>query len=223
MTIEQALAWINGDWRSSPYAKQEVAGFGIDVDGAVGFQCVDFSTAYSIFLDTPFNSDRVLNAITLWQNDQPGWTRVSEPQPGDVFVRNATFQGVNYGDTGIVVAIGNGGVNVIQQNLKADLYHGSPPAPFFWSFGQLLGYLRCNNIKEADVPTLTTPGNLEDLSIGMLGRTSVGDPNLNNLLGQDLEETIRYFLKLPEHLALLDRAAASEFVPVTEQLFKKKG
>lgn len=79
----------------------------------------------------------------------------------------------------------------------------------------------------SNMPTLTTAGNLEDLTLMATGRSSSGDPNLKNLIGQDLEETIRYFLKLPEHLALLDRAAASgdaEFEPLNQQLYiKKKG
>lgn len=145
MTQQEALDWANGGWQSSPYAKTETAGFGIDVDGSFGFQCVDFVTAYADFLGTPVNGGQVLNAITLW-NDQPEWSKVTTPQPGDVFVRDAVFNGVNYGDTGIVVEVKSSGVQVVQQNLKADLYHGSPPDSMFWSFGQLKGYIRSNNI-----------------------------------------------------------------------------
>lgn len=132
------LEWINGGWKTSPYAKVESAGFGIDVDGLFGFQCKDFVQAYSIFLGKPFTNG---NAITLL-NPQPGWTWTTSPQAGDVFVRHAVFGGVDFGDTGIVESVTPGGVNVIQQNLKADLLNGSPPGQMFWTFNQLIGYLR---------------------------------------------------------------------------------
>lgn len=135
-----ALDWINGGWTTSPYAVTIPGiGLGIDQDHSNGFQCKDFVNAYGIFLEAPFTAG---NAITLWTVPQPGWTKVASPQIGDVFVRNAVFNGVNYGDTGIVQEVTNSGVYVIQQNLEANLTQGSPPGRMFWAFTQLLGYLR---------------------------------------------------------------------------------
>lgn len=140
------LQWIQGGWKTSPYAKTETAGFGIDVDGLYGFQCKDLVQAFSIFLGHPFTNG---NAITLL-NPQAGWSWVTSPQIGDVFVRHAVFGSIDYGDTGIVESVTSTGVNVLQQNLAADLYHGSPPAQMFWKFNQLIGYLRSGGSMATD-------------------------------------------------------------------------
>lgn len=133
------MDYANGGWKSSPYAKFiPGVGTGIDVDGLNGFQCKDFVDGYSRSLGIPFKTG---NAITLWQ-PQPGWTQEATPQPGDVFVRDAIFNNFDYGDTGIVTEVTPTGVKVVQQNLAANLSQGSPPAPFFWPFYAIKGYLR---------------------------------------------------------------------------------
>lgn len=133
------LEWINGGWRNDPKAKTVPGvGTGIDFDGLYYFQCMDFVLAYSKFLGAEFSHG---NAIVL-ANPQKGWQWTNSPQPGDVFVRNAVFNGINYGDTGCVTSVTSTGVNVIQQNLAANLQVGSPPAKAFWKFNQLIGYQR---------------------------------------------------------------------------------
>jgi hypothetical protein len=137
---------MKGDWHSSPYAKTISGLTGIDVDGLYGFQCKDWSNGYAAFLGDPFTAG---NAIALWQVDQPGWTKVSDPKPGDVFVKNAIIGGVNYGHTGTVESLdaANGGFWSWDQNYyNSSLDKGSPPARVFHRFSEMLGYLRNNNL-----------------------------------------------------------------------------
>lgn len=164
------MDFATGGWKSSPYVKFIAGiGTGIDVDGLNGFQCADFVQAYSRSLGIPFKSG---NAITLWQ-PQPGWTQKNNPQPGDVFVRDAIFNNFNYGDTGIVTEVTPTGVKVVQQNLAANLSKGSPPAQFFWPFYALKGYLR----KEEDM----TPQEVSEAYGNYAGQTvpAGSPPTLN--------------------------------------------
>lgn len=155
MTQDQSLAWIRGDWKSDPYCiTDEYGRVGIDVDGEWGFQCKDFSTAYSIQHGHQFLNG---NAITLWTLDQdPYWAKVSDPQPGDVYVKDIVLDGVNYGDTGIVDEVTSTGVYAWAQNQVLDdltLTHGHPPSRVFYKFNQIKGYLRPTYKKGATMPT----------------------------------------------------------------------
>lgn len=47
---------------------------------------------------------------------------------------------------------------------------------------------------------------VEDCSVGMLGRTSVGDVNLQNNVGRTMRDVVATFIRYPEHLALMERA-----------------
>lgn len=147
MTTQEALGWMQGGWRSSRFAKTINGLTGIDVDGLYGFQCKDWSNGYADFLGDPFTSG---NAIALWQLDQPGWTKVKDPKPGDVFVKNyVAGDGINYGHTGTVETLdpANGGFWSWDQNYyNSSLTKGSPPARVFHRFSEMLGYLRNNNL-----------------------------------------------------------------------------
>lgn len=57
-----------------------------------------------------------------------------------------------------------------------------------------------------NMPTLVDANILENLSVGLLGRTSVGDANLANWLGAPLEDALAGFIHYPEHQALIQRA-----------------
>jgi len=143
MTIQDGLDWINGGWQSSRFCKTLNGKKGIDVDNLFGFQCKDFSNGYADYMGDPFTGG---NAIVLWNIPQPGWHKVSSPQPGDVFVRNSILDGINYGDTGVVKSVGNGTVTVVQQNLVGSLTQGSPPAEHTYNQSIMLGYLRNDRI-----------------------------------------------------------------------------
>lgn len=158
MTTQQALDWMNGGWQASKYCKT-IAGIGkgIDVDNVFGFQCKDFANGYAEFMGAPFSFG---NAIVLWDVPQPGWHKVSTPQVGDVFVKDYVSGGVNYGDTGLVKAIEGSNVRVVQQNLAANLYFGSPPAERVVAQSQMLGYLRNDNIGEDMQPTPKQAGDV---------------------------------------------------------------
>lgn len=144
MTIQDGMNWINGGWQASKFCKTLNGKKGIDVDNLYGFQCKDFANGYADYMGDPFTGG---NAIALWNVPQPGWTKVSSPQPGDVFVRNAVINGVNYGDTGVVNSVGNGTVSVVQQNLAGNLNVGSPPAQHTYNQSIMLGYLRNDKIE----------------------------------------------------------------------------
>lgn len=140
------------------------------------------------------------------------------PKKGDIVVWGRAVGSI-YGHIDICIEDGVNGIFLgFDSNWAKDMTAHKVKHTNYLQY--ILGYLR---FKGDNMPTLTTAGNLEDLCLMATGRSSVGDPNLKNLLGQDLEETIRYFLKLPEHLALLDRAAANNYVPVSETLYRKKG
>lgn len=139
------MDYATGGWRSSPYCKTINGSLGIDVDELYGFQCKDFVDGYSRSLGAPFTSG---NAFVLWYEPQPGWVKVGSPQPGDVFYRDAVFSGLDYGDTGIVTGVTQAGINVVQQNLAANLYVGSPPAVNFWPFEAIKGYLRKESMEK---------------------------------------------------------------------------
>lgn len=147
MTTQDALNWIDGGWRTSRYAKTiPNVGTGIDVDNLYGFQCKDFANGYADYVGNPFGGG---NAIALWDVKQAGWRKVSDPQPGDVFVRNYTASdGINYGDTGVVKSVNGSTVRVVQQNLAGNLNVGSPPAERTYNKSIMLGYLRNNSIGE---------------------------------------------------------------------------
>lgn len=139
-----ALEWIRGGWKSSPYCRTDDLGrVGIDFDTVWGFQCKDFSNAYANFLGHDFTAG---HAITLWTDPQdPYWKKVSNPQPGDVYVKDVVLDGVNYGDTGIVDEVTSTGIYVWAQNQVLDnltLYKGHPPVRVFYRFNQIKGYLR---------------------------------------------------------------------------------
>lgn len=144
MTTDDALAWINGGWKSSKYVRTiPNVGTGIDVDKLYGFQCKDFANAFAEYMGAPFTGG---NAIVLWTVPQAGWHKVTQPQAGDVFVRNFFSGGVNYGDTGVVKSVGADTVRVVQQNLAGSLSYGSPPAETTYAKSIMLGYLRRDNI-----------------------------------------------------------------------------
>lgn len=135
--------WLNGDWRKSPYAKQESAGFGIDVDNLYGFQCVDFSIAYSVYLGHPLNGGHTTNAIDLWLKPQSGWAHQSSPRVGDVYIKPYSANGIEYGDTGVVKSVSGNTVVVLAQNQNPiSLEHGSPPITVIYSLNEFEGFLR---------------------------------------------------------------------------------
>lgn len=144
MTQQDALDWINGGWQASRFCTTINGKQGIDVDGQYGFQCKDFSNGFADFMGDPFTAG---NAIALWQVPQPGWTKVTTPQVGDVFVQNYTApDGINYGDTGVVKAVMGNVFRVVQQNLAGSLTVGSPPAERTLAISNMLGFLRNDRI-----------------------------------------------------------------------------
>lgn len=166
MTQQDALNWINGEWRSSRFAKTiPGVGTGIDADNLYGFQCKDFANGFADFMGNPFGGG---NAIALWNVAQPGWHKVNAPQPGDVFVRNYTSGGINYGDTGIVKSVSGNRITVVQQNLAGNLKVGSPPAETTYNQNIMLGYLRNDRIGDSMNP-LTRPL-IEQLFVAILHR-----------------------------------------------------
>lgn len=113
-TQAQAIAYINGGWRSSNKAKTIVAagGLGIDADGVYGFQCKDLLNDFAEKQGAPFPAG---NAVVL-QNGAPGWSFVSSPQAGDVALRDYISGGVNYGDGVLVMSVSGNTVAVLGQN-----------------------------------------------------------------------------------------------------------
>jgi len=147
MTVAEALAWMRGGWKSSPYAKTiPNVGMGIDVDGLYGFQCKDWANGYAAFIGDPFTSG---NAIALWQRNQPGWTKSAVPKLGSVFVKNyVASDGVNYGHTGTVDEITGDGFWSYDQNVgpKSNLTIGVPPQRVFHKNSEVLGFLVNNKL-----------------------------------------------------------------------------
>ncbi len=153
MTIQDALAWVNGGWRSSPYARTIAGvGSGIDVDKSYGFQCFDWVDGYNAFLGNPLFYRE--GAADLWSTPPPGFTRVADPRPGDIHVYGAPFgwNGKRYlGHTGIVISGTRNSFTSVDQNWNnANLNVGSPPSGVVHSSNGLLGFLRSDNIKAGD-------------------------------------------------------------------------
>jgi hypothetical protein len=167
MTTQDALAWIRGNWKQSPYAKVIDGKLGIDVDGLFGFQCKDWANGYAFYLGNPFTSG---NAIALWQLDQPGWTKVvGSPKLGDVFVKNfVANDGINYGHTGVVDEITATGFWSYDQNVvNYSLTKGAPPARIFHKFTEMLGYLRNNNLGGSMIDETTAYGMVSSIHRGI--------------------------------------------------------
>ena len=149
MTTQDALNWMRGGWKSSRFAKTiPGVGTGIDVDGLYGFQCKDWANGYADFIGDPFTSG---NAIALWQRNQPGWTKVSAPQLGAVFVKNyVASDGINYGHTGTVDELvpERDGFYSYDQNVGANssLTVGAPPQRVFHKTSEMLGFLVNNKL-----------------------------------------------------------------------------
>lgn len=141
MTIQEALNYANGGWKTWKYAKTYRNGTGVDVDGNYGFQCVDFVAAYAEYLGHPFRWGNA-EALWTWKQD-PWWQKVSSPQPGDVFVMWYSSGGVEYGHTGIVLWAGPNHFTSMDQNWRSSsLDIGSPPSKVDHDYSKIRGYLR---------------------------------------------------------------------------------
>ena len=151
-TQAQALAWLDGGWRSSKYAKYyaPAGGLGIDTDGLYYFQCKDFANAYAEYLGAPLPTG---NAIILQQQSIPGWSVVTDPQPGDLALRSFSSGGKQYGDVCIVLQKLEGTYKFIGQNQKnVSLTVGHIPSTFYGTQGTFTKYLR-RNYEENDMIT----------------------------------------------------------------------
>lgn len=152
MTQQQALNWLNGGWKSSPYAKTIPAagGLGIDVDGIDGFQCKDFANAYGIYLSAPLP---IGNAIVLSQKLAVGWNWTTSPQAGDLAVRNYVNAGVNYGDVVAILAVNSSSLSTIGQNqVHSSLTIGHVPTTGINPINGFIKFIRYN-YEETDMAT----------------------------------------------------------------------
>lgn len=145
-TQQQAIDWLTGGWKKSPYAKDAGGGvLAVDTDGKYGFQCKDFVNAYAIFLGHPFTGG---NANALWDVPQdPFWQKIpatQQPQPGDVFVRRFVSGGTEFDHTGGIKVVDALGFLSTDQNwFNSSLDKGSPPASVYHLFdNEIRGYLR---------------------------------------------------------------------------------
>lgn len=99
-------------------------GKSVDVDGAYGAQCVDFSNRVAMDVDgTRFTG----NAIDMpYTKNHGGWVWINNtsdfiPQSGDIFVESwASYH--SYGHTGVVIDATLTTMHVLEQNYNGKMY-----------------------------------------------------------------------------------------------------
>lgn len=159
VTQQIAANWLNGGWKSSPYSKIRFYGIvpkrGIDVDGAYGFQCWDFVAAFLLYCVhyRPWG-----NAIDLWRQNVPGFTKIPANKLGafrlgDVLVYGAGWGG-GLGHTDIAL----NSSQAISQNYVNASINGSPPAVVGITRNGLLGVWRPNFIATPAPKPAPAPG-----------------------------------------------------------------
>lgn len=105
------------------------AGMGVDKDGVYGYQCADVP---SYAVKQWLGLDLWGNAIDLLDSAAENGLRVvyagqEAIRPGAFFVMDYWAGGVNYGHTGLVIEVLDGGlVRTVEQNLAGNLEVGSP-------------------------------------------------------------------------------------------------
>lgn len=154
-TQAQAVAWLNNDWRMSRYLTDITgSGWGIDFDHYYGHQCADFPNGYSANFGWGVFTG---NAWQFWTTASPVWQRVQDPQPGDVFVLDNSYNNAG-GHTGGVVSVQSGrkAWTAVSQNYRnPSPTIGSPPSNDAYTDYKLLGFLR---------PPLTNGEDMTDLN-----------------------------------------------------------
>lgn len=201
MNSKDVVAWINGGWRSSPYAKQHNNGFGLDVDNLFGFQCKDLANAYGAWLGHPLSAG---NANALWDWPQDGfYTKIGAdqtPRVGDIFVSYYASGGIEYDHTGVIAGnISPAGFTSLDQNwFSSSLDFGSPPAMVNHDYSKIRGYLR-PALKE-DSMTIANRGDVESWYRELLFR-DVDESGYASYVGQDYKWGYESVVASPEHVA----------------------
>lgn len=196
-TKDQALSWINGGWRTDKYAKTIPAagGLGIDVDGVDGFQCKDFANGLGYALGAPLVKG---NAIVLAQKLSDGWSYVSDPQPGDLGIRNYVSGGVNYGDVAAITSVNGTTINTVGQNqVNSSLTIGHVPTASTRQFKDFIKFMRRDY---EDMSTPTTSNQVSELYGAFTGR----QPNKSEVeswIGRPLELLVQSLYEAPESQA----------------------
>lgn len=208
-TQSQAIAYLNGAWRTSPYVRNIAAGggYGIDVDGEDGFQCKDFANGLGRYLGVPLPTG---NAIVLSQKLASGWSWVTDPQPGDLAVRNyfATVNGTrtNFGDVLGVTAVNGTTLTTIGQNqVSPSLTVGHVPTTDTHSKSEFIKFLRCNYVNVAQPQgDAMNQQQVINLYTAILHRAPENQAAISGDLGKSANDVIAGMLQSAEWLTQND-------------------
>lgn len=180
------IQWITGGWHTSKYAVTENGKLGIDVDKLYGFQCYDFTAAYTDFLGDGVT--RVTGAVDFWTLAPASYEQVQDPLPGDIHIYGAPYgwDGKRYlGHTGLVTGGTRNSFTSIDQNwINASLSIGSPPTPVTHNNIGLVGFLRKKGVS-------MTPQDMAAMKFVALRQNSITQPEIDKYQNH-LPEFIQY-------------------------------